>query len=80
MLLDEAEAKRGRWCPFARQLVTLDNALSGSPMHATSANRFHDEKASLCLGSGCMAWRWEERPAEGWSDKATGYCGLAGKP
>lgn len=39
-----------------------------------------------CMGSACMAWRWEQIPHR-WDDNVTsehspsnGYCGLAGKP
>lgn len=74
MFLTEAEAQT-KWCPFARPLVTIDNSV-GSPIAIGSANRFPDGKVTLCVGSGCMAWRkWAEATA---AASATGYCGLAG--
>jgi hypothetical protein len=60
------------WCPFARvQQWSVDT----EPTVTAAANR--DDEGSgllqaLCLGSGCMAWRWDS--------KTTGYCGLAGRP
>jgi hypothetical protein len=42
---------------------------------------------AVCIGSDCMAWRWEQRfiPREQNAPEITyskrdGYCGLAGKP
>ena len=46
------------WCPFAR--VSADHGPS-TGNHA--CNRFPDgpvPKASLCIASACMAWRWDD--------------------
>lgn len=68
MTEDEAKTK---WCPFAR-------ISDGEP--PTSVNRpepYGD--VPHCLGSGCMAWRWEV-PDPATYKSAPGFCGLAGKP
>jgi hypothetical protein len=62
MTEDEAKTK---WCPFARQVGTIDNAV-GSPQNGFSGNRFPDDRVSLCLGSACMAWRVRHQ----WFDNA----------
>jgi hypothetical protein len=67
--MTEEEAKT-KWCPFARNLVTLDNA-EGNPFFVASANRFSEVKMSPCIASSCMAWR------SVFGD--SGYCGMAGK-
>lgn len=40
--------------------------------------------AELCIGSSCMAWRWETEWDDGKSSyvprQVRGYCGLAGRP
>ena len=33
----------------------------------------------FCIGSQCMAWRWDVKPVDGLMN-GIGYCGLAGKP
>ncbi len=85
MTEDEAESK---WCPFSRFQSRLDEG---------GANRWKqdappDEPYALnpvpcrCIGSACMAWRWEREQINECSPRMTrrsetdGYCGLAGKP
>lgn len=59
-LLTEDEAKE-RWCPFARYAVVSKHVVSAA------GNRFGDDvvpldmnpKQSRCIGSACMAWRWQ---------------------
>jgi hypothetical protein len=34
----------------------------------------HDDKMKFCQGAQCMMWRWLD------DSKASGFCGLAGKP
>jgi len=83
--MTEDEAKK-RWCPMrcvagAGSDGCIDNRgnVDGRDVHANSSRD--------CLGSGCMAWRWNEmgvveengkgkRVPVQWED---GYCGLAGK-
>ena len=65
--MTEEEAKT-KWCPFAM----FADAAWGPHNRATK----HDKAVTdgvLCIGSGCMAWRWGD------SDIGA-YCGLAGKP
>ena len=87
MLRTEEEAK-WCWCPFARELVD-DHALDGGTLIYGSVNRTTDEggrvvvpSGSLCIASGCMAWRWGGNPISGVgaADRLLGFCGLAGKP
>ena len=69
--MTEEEAKQ-KWCPFARDAES--NAAGYTTTNTTAK----------CIGSACMAWRWEE---ETYDEKPTGrlsrihgFCGLAGKP
>jgi hypothetical protein len=50
---------------------------------------FSAEQGRRCIGSACMAWRWQITPMDaldkeasypGSGLKADGHCGLAGKP
>lgn len=64
MLTENSAMKK--WCPFAR---VADG-------RGASINRDWDglEGEQWCIGSRCMAWRWEDNRYE------RGYCGMAGKP
>ena len=69
MILTEQEAGI-KWCP------------QGSRSTVTSGVRHHP---SMCLGSGCMAWRWADPSGARYGDQGDeqgrrGYCGLAGYP
>ena len=72
MTEDEAKTK---WCPFVRidfnQGIAWNNRASNSEIP-------DNNKIATCLGSECMAWRWE--PHERVPGDDEGYCGLAGKP
>lgn len=63
----EEDARRC-WCPFARSYTTTEE---GDPV---TFNRTWQgvPKATNCLGSQCMAWRWH--------GPSVGTCGLAGSP
>lgn len=63
------------------------------PMHSVGVSMVATTSPSMCIGSGCMAWRWERilNPdlVEGntvradvatWIDSDKGYCGKAGNP
>lgn len=62
MILTEEEA-RTKWCPEARVAIDAQGY--------SAANRFGDDGKSylgsqtFCIGSACMAWRWEGD----WSDQ-----------
>jgi len=94
MTEDDAKAK---WCPFARVLVESDESRDHSRI--ASANRLEVRgegvpdagwRATFCIASACMAWRWSEKQPSGlgyWADGtphansgAVGFCGLAGAP
>jgi hypothetical protein len=75
MILTEAEAKT-KWCPFAR-----------APEHQGTGQNREDKGAatesSLCLASGCMAWRVASPPPNimvTTVPAGVGYCGLGGNP
>lgn len=63
----EAEAKL-KWCPFARIGVHAGHG-------GVSVNRHPDEtvqEEALCLGTGCMAWRWASPELRKFIRAATG--------
>ena len=65
----EEEAKT-KWChaTIARTNVHVDDRL--------------DSFQPRCIGSDCMAWRWQPNASvsQGINGTRPGYCGLAGKP
>lgn len=74
--MTEAEAAT-KWCPFSRDT----NFATGSP----AFNRVNGVPAAVCVGSACMAWRWDEEPVpydlgyttyESVTSKTEGHCGL----
>jgi hypothetical protein len=69
--MTEAEAKK-RWCPYTRvEYMEYGVVINRFPM---SANPPQDVfEATLCLGSGCMAWRTNI------VNDQDGYCGMGGK-
>lgn len=70
--LTEQEAAE-RQCPVATTAVLIGN----TAVAAHRPNVDDTDGGPRCLGSRCMAWRWEDR-----ADRIPqfGYCGLAGKP
>lgn len=80
MLTPEEEAK-GLWCFSGRVYGGQNRNQAGGP-----------HSKSLCLGSGCAAWRWQgwkikghlliaqDPPEEDRDGPRLGYCGLAGEP
>ena len=83
MITTEDEARK-KWCPHSRRLIELRSTF-GNPVQGFSANRTTEDKGlGACLGSACMAWRWEtyhldpqDRRRLGGNE---GFCGLAGRP
>lgn len=88
----ESDAKQ-RWCPFAASRSVRYTERSWLVVAGPEANKDDDTPAMLCLGDGCMAWRWSPSrysasmiaAQPGISDAMmseipSGYCGLAGKP
>jgi hypothetical protein len=100
--MTEGDAKT-KWCPFSR--VITGKAIAGTTTADAPSNQpsFNNRlevgpasvmlpDGSVCLGSACMAWRWDyvvdqETPRfdptapDLYKHSTTdGYCGLAGKP
>jgi hypothetical protein len=90
MTMTEDEAKT-KWCPFARY-----DSGDGAPSNRWKQSLPASEPDALnpvacrCIGSACMAWRWQpagsmDRPTRTGPGNASvartrGYCGLAGSP
>lgn len=81
--MTEEEAKQ-KWCPFVRH--TADGTDAASNRYATQSGATPEQQWNACIGSACMAWRFNR---DDWSENMStgaityhqgGYCGLAGKP
>ena len=73
--MTEEEAKT-KWCPFARAQTADTDA-------APAVNRTLRGGIDLgchCIGSACMAWRWDDDLLPKPNSLSQGHCGLAGKP
>lgn len=68
--MKESEAKQ-KWCPMVNFQIGPDNATWQGVAYSNRAQVF-EPSATLCLGSGCMAWRETDK---GNKDVA-GYCGM----
>lgn len=87
MLLREKKA-RTKWCPFVRVGGPVGNKGQGTSANRSPGQHPASDSDFLCLGSGCMAWRWKSeltryvRTPSGMTPTLTkrvrGYCGLAG--
>lgn len=76
MLLTEDEAKKLQCCgPPA--VYTATAALAMVQQYRASAQPVHLTIDPKCIGSACMAWRWDGREPP---PTTIGYCGLAGEP
>lgn len=74
---------RQKWCPHA--VASHTNPRAGFEPLTIEQPKLH-----YCIGSACMAWRWESYasrdnptrlPGAGQSfDITRGFCGLAGRP
>jgi hypothetical protein len=77
--ITEATAKT-RWCPYVRLMPVIGSTGSLVPGGAAfnrapgivSAERYGEDLC--CLGSSCMAWRWDTDTLV----DNMGHCGLAG--
>jgi hypothetical protein len=67
--MTEEEAKT-KWCPqtLCARLIVSDHV--EQPVEMGGAR---------CIGSKCMAWRWE-RASNSSIKRKDGFCGLAGRP
>ncbi len=95
--MTEEQAKT-KWCPFARIFPAGDfwQSSNGRDMTVLQASLAEGDLGNLsrCIGSACMAWRWEElggferlldrNTPQVWvksgNSTTDGHCGLAGKP
>ncbi len=80
----EEEAKK-KLCPFFQVAVAPCSPDYGDEIVERDSRGGNNEKWPGCLGSGCMAWQWDEGIAElerirsKGGKKNKGYCGLARK-
>jgi len=82
--MTEEEAKT-KWCPYAR-LGSSTSGLGGFNRFISPA-READFDGTRCVGSACMAFRWDFKTAARKSDfpgsastSDGGFCGLASRP
>lgn len=78
--LTPAQASK-RWCPFVRIREYQEGGIEGTAVNRSFDSLDSAANGSLCLASGCMAWRWDvghEWEDEERRDEPRGYCGLAG--
>lgn len=73
MRLTEKEAD-ARWCPFsaARSVRTASGEREAYSV-ITNQDDGEGDVFVNCMGSRCMAWRWQDER------RAFGYCGMAGE-
>lgn len=79
--LTPAQASK-RWCPFVRIREYQEGGVEGTAVNRSFDSADSAANGSLCLASGCMAWRWDighEWEDEERRDEARGFCGLAGQ-
>lgn len=73
MTTTESEAKT-KWCPFVRTGMYGEGVAAIRMIPVNRDPRQENAELAPCLGTGCMAWRWED------GGQIRGYCGLAGVP
>lgn len=71
--MTEDEAKQ-KWCPFVRVYSVSDSDGANGSWNRHQRNG-HDE--TRCIGSECMAWRWNPDPDPLLNLPPHGRCGLA---
>jgi len=86
MTEDEAKMK---WCPFVRHdngTGAFNRGAWGGPKSENydpiNIKNNEGKFACNCIGSVCMAWRWQMTVNKDGSieDEKEGFCGLAGEP
>lgn len=78
--MTETEAMQ-RWCPFSRVNAGNNRVEAENKDAALKRLDSYMRASTRCLGSACLAWRWQRDDAPDSRPSATdGYCGLAGKP
>lgn len=78
MTEDEAKTK---WCPFVRHSDGNAGVFNSGNRSEDPINISHSggQFGCVCIGSECMAWRWNVETEIDIPKLPTGYCGLAGK-
>ncbi len=88
MTEDKAKTK---WCPFVRYTADSEGDVASNRCSNFIVELDIATDASSCIGSQCMAWRWNQSPTDnaqrqqqasdplGQLRGPHGYCGLAGK-
>jgi hypothetical protein len=70
MMFTEEEVGK-KWCPFARHAYFPEfNGTAAAAVNRPQATPVN------CIGSACMAWRWQPSDT---NQPPRGFCGLAGK-
>lgn len=75
--MTEAEAKT-KWCPHSRTAEVYEAVSSARQLVVVSNRDEHENLSGYCVGSECMAWRWQHNNPT--ASTGHGYCGLAGRP
>ncbi len=60
--MTEAEAKK-KWCPYSSSRIVVWQKSGGTIENAVYA-RPGASPSTLCIGSACMAWRWERASSD----------------
>lgn len=81
MMLTEQEAKIKR-CQesFGDRLTSKDGQIMNVPGIASAGSYPKVSSPSFCIGSACMAWRWQDGASPAEMRGTYGYCGKAGRP
>jgi hypothetical protein len=83
--MKESEAKE-KWCPFSMAPMFIGQSGFGTGNRSFPADKHDEHFRPKCLGSACMAWRWNVVDSSGPEIESLplkvhgGYCGLAGRP
>lgn len=84
--MTEDEAKK-KWCPFAKSRAVITQLKEDETYICNMLGPKPSELSVLCIGSDCMAWRWDSDfndlmarvpPPRDPREIADGHCGLAG--
>jgi hypothetical protein len=75
MTEDEAKTKRCCGPSGCGRLIPVERDEAVVPLHAPV-----QQFISVCIGSECMAFRWDQNYTDGLAGVRHGHCGLAGKP
>lgn len=87
--MTEEQAKT-KWCPFARTVEQWPEGPTYPRNRVADGEKLDTSAQKLvgcqCIGSACMAWRWDSvgmqyaHAGYGGREPGNGHCGLAGAP